>query len=115
MRFAWAVLSLFFAAVGLVAAQEFHSLTGRYALATSNMVDPVPGEKPDRTIMFVEGKAAEDIYNGMPQKPGKDRCASDAVSKTAGNFVCSKLDSGKFFCTFGVNLRDGRILNGRAC
>jgi hypothetical protein len=51
----------------------------------------------------------------MLQKPVKDRCADDLISKRAGNLVCSKLDAAKFFCTFGVSLRDGRILNGRAC
>ena len=104
-----------FAIAGLAIGQEFRPLAGRYALTTSNMVDSIPGEKPDRVIVFVEGKAAEDIFKGMAQKPTKDRCASDIVSKMAGNLVCSKLDAGKFFCSFGVSLHDGRILNGRTC
>jgi hypothetical protein len=99
----------------LAVAQEFHPVVGRYALTTSNMVDPEPGARPDRTILFIEGSAAKEMYDGMTQKPMKDQCAIDLISKKAGNLVCSKLNSGKFFCTFGVSLKDGRILNGRAC
>jgi hypothetical protein len=75
----------------------------------------MPGEKADRIVVFIEGKAAEEMYNGISQKPVRDRCAHDVVSKKVGNFVCSKLNVGTFFCTLGIGLRDGRILNGRTC
>jgi hypothetical protein len=108
-------LTLTLGGVGLADAQEFRPLAGRYALTSANMVDPTPGEKPDRVVVFIEGSAAEQMYMGMPQKPAKDRCAGDVLSKKAGNLVCSKLDSGKHFCTFGVGLKDGQIRNGRVC
>lgn len=111
----WTGLALTFGSAGLADAQELRPLTGRYALASANMVDPTPAEKPDRVVIFIESSAAEEMYVGMPQRPAKDRCADDVLSKKAGNLVYSKLDSGKHFCTFGVSLKDGQIRSGRVC
>ena len=108
-------LTLTLSCAGFADAQEFRPLTGRYALTSANMVDPTPGEKSDRVVVFIEGSAAEQMYMGMLQKPAKDRCVGDGLSKKSGNLVCSKLDSGKHFCTFGVGLKDGQIRNGRVC
>lgn len=102
-------------AASLTIAGDFRSLTGRYALTTAGLVDPMPNEKPDRVVFFLEGKSAEEMYKGMSQVPTKDVCARDALSKRAGNLVCSRLDSGSFFCTFGIGLLNGHLLNGRAC
>ncbi|WP_141100975.1 hypothetical protein [Roseateles aquatilis] len=100
---------------GMVPAQEYKSLQGRYAVSGAHLVDPMPGEKRDRAVFFIEGQAAIDMYNGMSQKPAKDRCAADLTSKSAGNLVCSKTDDNKFFCSFAVSMKDGRTLNGRTC
>ncbi|MDH0867595.1 hypothetical protein [Mitsuaria sp. GD03876] len=96
-------------------AQEYRPLQGKYAIAGAHLVDPAPGEKRDRAVMFIEGDAAADMFKDMPQKAVKDQCAGDLVSKSAGNLVCSKANDGKYFCSFAVGLKDGRLLNGRSC
>lgn len=94
---------------------DFRALTGKYAFRSANIVDPQPGEKFDRMVFFLEGKGAVDLFERMPQKAVRSECAGDLVSKTAGDLVCSKERSGDVFCSFAIDMRRGRLVNGRAC
>ncbi|MRW83864.1 hypothetical protein GJ698_07110 [Pseudoduganella sp. FT26W] len=85
------VLSVVSIAVSITgSAAEFKKLDGTYAITGRSLIDPPSGEKEDRVVFIVEGRAAKDIYNGIQALPQKSACDSKVYLKTAQSLACTK-------------------------
>lgn len=96
-------------------AHEFKPLEGEYAIGSKTILDPPPGEKKDRLFLYLQGKAAEDTFNAMPQRVSAKVCGEDQVMKQAGGLQCLRTKENAYYCSVGILLDSGRSVTGSVC
>jgi len=97
-------------------AQNFKKLDGSYAIASKTILDPPPDEKKDRVLLFIKGRGARDIYEGIPGPGKKDVCGDNVFRKSAGDLECTKdVKLGEYVCGIGILLQTGATAPGLGC
>jgi hypothetical protein len=95
-------------------------LEGQYLVGSENLLDPGPNDKPDRVLLSLEGKTAEDMYKAMsvPARrvdcDGKNAPAS-TPRKIAGDLQCEGDATSGYVCTVGILLNSGKTTRGQVC
>jgi hypothetical protein len=88
------------------------TLTGSYAIAGKEAVDPPPGQPNDTHLqLFLTGRAAKDLYNALKVKATPDECTGhNARSKFQGGIACTMQEGGKEYeCSFAVDLKNQKL------
>jgi hypothetical protein len=114
MRSALFLAAVLTAAASGLKAQEFKPITGQYGIASKTILDPPPGEKKDRVLLFIHGSGARDVYEAMPGRGRNDACGGGLL-KSAGGLACSKSTDGNYQCSLGVLLATGATVQGSVC
>ena len=101
---------LLLAAVAIPAASQDSEkqLTGTYAIAGKEAVDPPPGQPNDTHLqLFLTGNAARDLYNAMKVKATPDECTGhNARSKFDGGIACTMQEGGKEYeCSLAIDIK----------
>lgn len=93
------------------------SLTGKYAVYGSTLIDPDLAKPQDSNFyFFLEGEPARDMYIAMKEKPVIDACRDDgSLSKTSGNIACVETPEKTYECSFSINLATQAVEGGLAC
>ncbi len=95
-------------------AQEYRKLEGSYAIASATLIDPPKNEKKDRVVLFIDGAAAKEIYDGMAGEAKKFACSDEMLLKTSGNLTCTK-ESGIYACHVAILLSSGNTASALVC
>jgi hypothetical protein len=108
------------AALAIPAASQDNTkkLTGSYAIAGRDAVDPPPGQPKDTHLqLFLTGGAARDLYNALKVKAVADECLGDgARSKFQGAIACTMQAGGKQYeCSLAIDLRQQKLESAYAC
>lgn len=106
------------AALGLgsaAAALDVKPLAGSYAIGSATLVDPPPGEKKDRLLLYLDGDAAREVYEAMPAPARADACDPDLRTKSAGALECSLSKAGEYTCAVGILLEQGTTVKASTC
>ena len=93
-------------------------LTGTYAIAGKDAIDPPPGQPQDTHLqLFLEGDAARDLYHAMKVKGTPDECTGpDATSKFDGGIACTMHEGGKAYeCSLAIDIAGQKLDPVYAC
>ncbi|KFN41001.1 hypothetical protein [Arenimonas oryziterrae] len=103
-------------AAGVALALDTKQIVGSYAIASDNLTDPGPDDRPDRVLFYFDGATARDMYARMPARPAKSVCDAGLLSKQAGDLQCT-MDTtrGEYTCSVGIMLGNGKTANASAC
>jgi hypothetical protein len=97
-------------------AQDYKKIDAEYAITSKTIVDPPPGEKKDRVLIFIKGLGARDIYEGIPGAGKKSACSEGTLIKSAGDLECMKnVNAGSYVCGVGILLQTGATVSGLTC
>ena len=94
------------------------ALTGTYAIAGKEAVDPPPDQANDTHLqLFLSGNAARDLYQAMKVKEVPDECIGhNAHSKFQGGIACTMLDGGKEYeCSLAIDIKNQKLDAIYAC
>ena len=94
------------------------ALTGTYAIAGKEAIDPPPDQPGDTHLqLFLSGSAAKDLYDALKVKPVADECiGGNAKSKFQGAIACTMHEGGKEYeCSFAVDLKNQKLDSVYAC
>ena len=99
---------LLLAAIAIPAAsqEDAKALTGTYAIAGKEAIDPPPGQPTDTHLqLFLTGDSARDLYRAMKVKEVPDECIGhEARSKFQGGIACTKHAGGKEYeCSLALD------------
>jgi len=100
------------------ASQEPQPLTGTYAIAGKEAVDPPPDQPKDTHLqLYLSGNAARDLYKAMKVKPVADECIGDgAQSKFEGGIACTMHAGGKQYeCSLAIDIKNQKLDPVYAC
>jgi hypothetical protein len=108
------------AAVALAQTGVFKRLEAQYSIATKDIVDPLPEDRPDRVILSITGQSAKEIYLAMPALGKRVSCdgqgdASLPPTKTAGGLECTGDDKKGYSCSVAIMLSTGKTDRGYVC
>jgi len=111
---------LLLAAIAIPAASQDNAkkLSGTYAIAGKDAIDPPPDQPKDTHLqLLLAGSAAKDLYNALKVKATADECTgANAKSKFQGAIACTMLDGGKEYeCSFAVDLKNQKLEAIYAC
>ncbi|PRC93460.1 hypothetical protein [Solimicrobium silvestre] len=102
--------------LGVGNAQEIKDVEATYAISSKTIIDPAPGEKKDRVLLFLTGTGAKEIYDSILNPPKSSQCGPNLVVKSANNLECIKdTKTGTYQCRIGVMLDSGKTVKGGAC
>jgi len=93
-------------------------LSGTYAIAGKEAVDPPPGQANDTHLqLFLTGTAARDLYKALKVKAVADECLGDgALSKLQGAIACTMHAGGKEYeCSLAIDLKNQKLDSVYAC
>ena len=93
-------------------------LTGTYAIAGKEAIDPPPDQPKDTHLqLFLSGSAAKDLYNALKVKATVDECTGpNARSKFQGGIACTMLDGGKEYeCSLAIDIKNQKLDAIYAC
>lgn len=115
-----AAACLLLAAVAIPASSQeaTKKLTGSYAIAGKEAVDPPPGQAKDTHLqLFLSGSAARDLYNALKVKATPDECTGpDARSKFQGGIACTMQAGGKEYeCSLAIDLKKQTLESIYSC
>jgi hypothetical protein len=114
-----ATACLLLAAIAIPAAsQEPKPLTGTYAIAGKEAVDPPPDQANDTHLqLFLSGNAARDLYKAMKVKAVPDECIGQgAQSKFEGGIACTMHAGGKEYeCSLAIDIKNQKLDPVYAC
>ena len=100
------------------ASQEPKTLTGTYAIAGKEAVDPPPDQPRDTHLqLYLSGNSARDLYKAMKVKAVPDECiGSGAQSKFEGGIACTMHAGGKEFeCSLAIDIKNQKVDPVYAC
>ena len=105
---------LLLAAVAVPASSQdgTKKLTGSYAIAGKEAIDPPPDQPKDTHLqLYLDGAAARDLYNAMKVKATPDECTGpNAKSKFQGGIACTMHEGGKEYeCSFAVDIKNQKL------
>ena len=95
-----------------------NSLTGSYAIAGKEAIDPPPGQPQDTHLqLFLTGAAARDLYQAMKAKATPDECTGhNARSKFQGGIACTMHEGGKEYeCSLAIDIEGQTLAPIYAC
>jgi len=93
-------------------------LTGSYAIAGKEAIDPPPDQARDTHLqLFLTGAAARDLYNALKVKAVADECiGGGARSKLQGAIACTMQAGGKEYeCSLAIDLKNQKLDSIYAC
>lgn len=102
-------------AVGAAQALDTRPLVGSYAIGSATLVDPPPGEKKDRLLLYLDGTTARQVYDAMQAPARTSGCDADLRTKSAGALECSRSKGGEYTCSVGVSLVTGAAVPASVC
>ena len=111
------VLSIIFI-TGLVFAEDFSykTMTGSFFMWGEPNGSLTPDSGLKGFSLFIDGKAADTLYNQMAEKPYYNECYDDGtLTKSSGNFECHKTKSNVYSCGLGVDLKTQKIYVPETC
>jgi hypothetical protein len=88
------------------------ALTGTYAIAGKEAVDPPPDQANDTHLqLFLSGNAARDLYQAMKVMEVPDECIGhNAHSKFQGGIACTKHEGGKEYeCSLSIDIKGQKL------
>ena len=111
---------LLLAAVAIPASPQdgAKQLTGTYAIAGKEAIDPPPGQPEDTHLqLFLEGAAARDLYHAMKVEATPDECTGpDARSKFQGGIACTMHAGGRDYeCSLAIDIAGQKLDPVYAC
>jgi len=93
-------------------------LKGTFTVRGETIIDP-PKNEPKDTHMafFLEGQAAQKLYDMMKVTPVRDECIDDgSITKSLGEMRCTKFTSGRSYeCAFALDVANQKIVLGIVC
>ena len=95
-------------AVPAASQEEARALTGTYAIAGKEAIDPPPGQPTDTHLqLFLTGDSARELYQAMKVKEVPDECIGhQARSKFQGGIACTKHAGGKEYeCSLAIDIK----------
>jgi hypothetical protein len=104
--------------VGGAFGQDVVPLRGEMFVAGRHVVDPPPSEpRNTHAYLTVTGPAALRLYRSLAVRDAEDLCAGGGRRmKRVGTLACSVGRGGREpSCDFGIDLRNGRLAEGRPC
>jgi hypothetical protein len=102
-------------AVGAAQALDTRPLVGSYAIGSATLVDPPPGERKDRLLLYLDGATAKQVYDAMQAPARVIACDPDLRTKTAGALECSRSKDGEYSCSVGISLLTGATVPASVC
>ena len=111
---------LLLAAIAIPASSQdgAQKLTGTYAIAGKEALDPPPGQPQDTHLqLFLDGAAARDLYHALKVKATPDECTGPgALSKFQGGIACTMQAGGKEYeCSLAIDLAGQKLDPVYAC
>ena len=108
------------AAIAIPAASQDapRQLTGTYAIAGKEAIDPPPGQPTDTHLqLYLDGAAAKDLYHAMKARPVPDECIGNgARSKFQGGIACTMHGGGKAYeCSLAIDIASQKLDPVYAC
>jgi hypothetical protein len=94
------------------------ALTGTYAIAGKEAIDPPPDQANDTHLqLFLSGNAARDLYKAMKVKAVPDECIGhNAHSKFQGGIACTQHEGGKEYeCSLAIDIKNQKLDPVYAC
>jgi hypothetical protein len=96
----------------------YKALTGTYAIAGKEAIDPPPGQAQDTHLqLYLTGSAARDLYRAMKAKPMPDECLGhNARTKFLGGIACTMRAGGKDYeCSLAIDIQGQKLDAIYAC
>ena len=115
-----ALVALLLASFAIPASSQEASkaLSGTYAIAGKDAIDPPPGQPADTHLqLYLDGSAARDLYRAMKVKAMPDDCiGAGAHSKFLGGIACTELEGGKKYeCSLAIDIQGQKLDPVYAC